>query len=328
MIAAGGGVIVMDRAASAAALPDLPAPVPRVQAPKAPAVPQLPSLPVPVPQPAPAPAPIPVPALPAPVPSVPSPTGPGAGPSAPDAIRPLPSAQIEQIVSAATPQSGESVSRNSSAGQGGAEGRRDRRSKSGRRSSSVHRLPYERRLRLVRELRGCLDRLPERQSNALILRYGVGALRRKPSRQAADALNVSVEAFRRIHRRGLRNLVIRARRTGCEHGGVSGETISAAIDVAWTAAVADQVGTTIAARSGGGSERSAVLGVSESGDEDALADLGGGSGNSDVAGEQEEAAPLFGGLPLDTNSSLFLALLAIVLAGATWVIMSFVRATR
>lgn len=326
MIATASGAIATDRPALAAGLPDVTVPVPSVEVPSPPTLPKLPSLPAPVspqPAPAPVPVPVPVPAVPAPVPVVGQPGGPSGGSGA---VRPLPTGQVERLVSAATPQQGNGGTSELWAGQGGSGGTEAGRRKRARRGSSrVQTLPYERRLRVVRALRGCLDRLPERQSNALILRYGVGTLRRQRSRDAADAINVSLERFRVIHRRGLRNLVVEARLTGCEHGGVADETIASAVDVAWADAVTDRVSTVLAARGGGDRPRSEVLGVSESGGEDALDDLGGGSGS---AGGRPEAASLFGGLPLDTNSPLLLALLAIMLAGATWIIMSFVRASR
>jgi hypothetical protein len=264
--------------------------------------------------------------MPAPVPSITPPAAPGgqSGGSGSGSILPLPGDQVAEIVNASSVQPNGTAP--SGAG-GGREAEGDRsRGAAGGRGARAHTMPYRKRLRLVRALRGCLDRLPERQSDALILRYGVGDLRRQRSRQAADALNVSVERFRAIHRRGMRNLVSEARRSGCEHGGVAGPTMDSAVTAAWQAMVEDAVGTTVAARGDAGPVRNAVLGVRESGREETAG--GGGAGGSDGGGPGPDTASVFDGLPFETDGALFLLLLAAMLAGATWIIMSFVRALR
>ena len=183
-------------------------------------------------------------------------------------------------------------------------------------------MPYRKRLRIVRALRGCLDRLPERQSDALILRYGIGDLARQRAQQAAAALHVSLERFRLIHRRGMRNLMNAARGSSCENGGIASETMTSAYDAAWRATVS-AAATSVAGRRDRGRERSAVLGVQRSGGDEHRS---GGDGGDETGGQR--AATLFGGLQLETDGALFMALLAIMLAGATWIILSFVRALR
>jgi hypothetical protein len=174
----------------------------------------------------------------------------------------------------------------------------------------------------VRALRGCLDRLPERQSDALILRYGIGPLHAQRPREAAHALDVSMTRFGLIHRRGLRNLVRQARLTPCENTPVAGETLSSAYAEAWQAMAS--VGQVAGAQREGGDGRVAVLGVSRS-------DRGEDDGDSDDRSggtKQPALSTFFGGLGPGTDSPWFIALSAIMLAGTLWIIHAFVRALR
>jgi hypothetical protein len=305
---------VADRPASAAGMPRLPSPGAVLQ--EAPAVPSVPSVPALPPAPAPVPVPLPVPA-------VTVPAAPGSGSPAPGQgpVVPLPHSQVVEIVDASSEHAAAAAPPRSAAGQsrGAAGGHGHAR---GRRSSRPETMPYHQRLRLVRALRGCLHRLPEPQSDALILRYGVGDRSRRRAQEAADALNVSLNRFRAIHRRGMRNLVSEAWRSSCENGQVAGPMLASAYTAAWTDTLADAAGATGGAP-GGGREQGGVLGVQQSGGD---GDRSGGDSTGD--GREPRGDSLFGGLPLETKGVWFVVLLAIMLAGASWIIMSFVRASR
>jgi hypothetical protein len=78
---------------------------------------------------------------------------------------------------------------------------------------------FRTRRRLVRALRGCVDRLPPRQDRLLTLRYGVDSASPRPSREVADMLDLSPGEYVAVRRRALQGLVRAARGRACQGGG-------------------------------------------------------------------------------------------------------------
>jgi hypothetical protein len=74
----------------------------------------------------------------------------------------------------------------------------------------------ERRLRrVVRRLDGCLDAVPARMREVLVLRSGLGPAVRHSRAGVAALLDLSVRVVTRIEHRGVRRLEALDRRTGC-----------------------------------------------------------------------------------------------------------------
>jgi hypothetical protein len=182
-------------------LPSPPLPVPSLPAPQLPSVPSpvppVPQLPAaPAPQLPPAPAPAPAPAPPEPARPAPAP----AAPAAPAAQR----AQPAQPAPATAPARSSAVQAPAArASEAPEPARRGARRQADRRVR-----------RLVTRYGACLPGLPARQRRVLRLRAGVGP--REPASRAAVArrLEIPVARVRRTERRGLRALR-RAARGGC-----------------------------------------------------------------------------------------------------------------
>lgn len=116
-------------------------------------------------------------------------------------------------------------------------------------------------------------------------------------------------------------------RSPCEEGGVAGETLASAYVVAREgrfslreAVAVDS--SSIRPASSVGRDTGAVLGVRRSGGAEDDGE------DSDGGGQGPGLTTPFAGLGPGTGGPWFLALLAIMLAGATWIIRAFVRALR
>jgi hypothetical protein len=83
----------------------------------------------------------------------------------------------------------------------------------------------------VQRFDGCLDALPRMQRTTLILRYGVGPVRARSGKQAAQLLDLSRRRVRLLERRGIRTLANAGRRTSCERTGISRTSFVAVYDV-------------------------------------------------------------------------------------------------
>jgi hypothetical protein len=207
-------------------------------------------------------------------------------------------------------------------------------------SRGIHGTHYRKRGRLVRELRGCLDRLPRMQRSALIVRYGIGRIESRSPRLAARALGLSRSRFRRLERRGVRALVAASRRSSCERTGVARATFAAIfwllLDrsaggvVTMPAVVLEPAGGGVRAASAqvpGAGGAGAVRGARESG---AAQGRRRDSGQVDrgTSGTAPSLTTPFGDLRATPGSPLFVLLLAVVLAGAGLAARSILRALR
>jgi Sigma-70, region 4 len=162
----------------------------------------------------------------------------------------------------------------------------------------------------VRRLRGCLDGLPAAQRNTLVLRYGVGPVRRRSRDEAARLLDVSLGRVRLLERRAVRGLAEAGRSTGCEGTGISAGMLEGL--PASFAAGAGVAGALTAALEEGGS--GAVAGVRQAGGEardDAL-EPEGDEGPAASAGPS--LGNPFGSAGPALDNPIFLMLLAIVAA--------------
>ena len=270
---------------------------------------QPPAVPLP-----PLPSPPAAPAQPAPLPQLPSP------PAAPPAV-PLPSSggsvqspaeTLGQVVGG-TVQSVAQGSREAvtvagtRAAAGGASGARARERSRRARAERVH----NKRQRLVRRLRGCLDELSPVRGQLLVLRYGIGRGRARGPARVARKLGITQRQYVILHRRAIHRLVRLAETTGCQRSGIARSLlVNASFDSGMGVRGA---GVTTLAASGGASEESsdqeegAVLGESATGGE-------GGSERSTPAGLSPPIADEMGDLPL------ILAIAAMAAGLVMWVV--------
>lgn len=293
--------------AVAAPLPDVNVPAPPVQLPAVP-TPSTPPVPVPtVPAPqlpaAPAPAPVPVPSVPL------APSG-GRGQDPARALGQVVGTTVERVADGS--RGGVTAARTRAAEAGGTDGSRsDARARARSRRARAERV-HNRRQRLVRQLRGCLDELSPVRGQLLVLRYGVGRGRPRAPAYVARKLGLGRQRYAVVHRRALRRLATLAETTGCRQSGVAPSLfVYAALDSGM--GVRGTAVTTLASAgtdgdSMGERDKSAVLGESERGGET------NGGGPSPSAGL---TPPLVDGA---SDLPLVLAILALVAALVMWIV--------
>ena len=275
---------------------------------------------MPVPVPVPAPAPVPIPAPPALPPVVEVPTAPQIAPltaSAPSVGSVVERAGSPAVAALSSPPASEE----------GEEGSR-RRSREGARRG-LHGTRYRKRGRLVRGLRGCLDRLVPMRRNALILRYGIGRVAVRSPRRAARELGVSRERFRRLERRGVRSLAREARTSSCERTRVRDATLAVVYSLLspeaprteFASADAAVPALRLASASPDAGE-GGVAGARESGGEEPA------GGEDGSAGAGPFLPTPFGDLRATPDSPLFLLLVAVSLVAAGFAARVIARAVR
>jgi hypothetical protein len=164
----------------------------------------------------------------------------------------------------------------------------------------------------------------------LVLHYGIGRFDKRSGRAVARALDLSHGRFRVLERRGLRSLVTRSRRSGCEDTGISVTSFVSVLQE-----LADMwSGGDPAAPAGGGDLQLVSAPASGDGDVAGARQAGG----DDSGGEPADGnggggkGPLlrtpFGEVQASPGSPLFVVLLALVLAGAGLAGRTFLRAVR
>ena len=223
----------------------------------------LPPVPAPLPQvPAPAPPPVPAVEVPLPVP-VPVPVAP---PVAPPALAPSAAPRLEssptQLVgagaalAAAAPGASDPGERTAAGDKHGA-----------RRGGGYFGTRYRKPRRLVRGLRGCLDEIGALPRRLLILRYGIGGYEPRRAAHVAQRLELSRRRYALVRRRGLRQLVMTARGSRCEHEGLAVSAIMIAADTGGAIPAAPATVAQAVSSTGAGTPSGApggVLGRSES----------------------------------------------------------------
>ena len=301
-------------AAGIAPLAAVAAPLPDVPVPAAPPV-QLPAVPLPPPPPAPAPLPQ-LPSAPAPVPAVPLPQSGGGGQSPAETLGQVVGGTVDSVADGSR-QAVTSAGTRAAAGGAGNESRSDARARERRRRAHAERV-YNRRQRLVRRLRGCLDELSPIRGHLLVLRYGLGRGKARGPARVARKLGISRRRYVVVHRRAIHRLVTLAETTGCQSSGVAPSLlVYASFDTGM--AVRGTAVTTLASKGAasqgsGDEEESAVLGESAKGGEQ-------GSERSTPAGLSPPIADEVGDIPL------VLAILAMVAALVMWAVARRRRAS-
>jgi hypothetical protein len=160
----------------------------------------------------------------------------------------------------------------------------------------------------VRGLRGCLDRIAPRRAKLLILRYGIGGLKRRPGREVARILDLSIREYVRMRRRALRTLVIESRRSDCENA-TEGSVMVAMVAAGTAAAPFAGLASDTPDRDSRRRDESAVLGESASSPPDMTAPPG-------TASLPPSAVVDGDGFP-----ALLAALLAMALASLAWFLL-------
>jgi hypothetical protein len=190
----------------------------------------------------------------------------------------------------------------------------------------------------VRNQRGCIG-LPRAQRSALVLRYGIGQVRPRSRREAAGLLGLSRTRLARIERSALRSLVSAGRRSSCERTGVALGTLVAVYGLLAERSFVDGL-TTAATSAASGLDLMSTLtaaGEGEGGVAGTRASGGDQGASEDSDGEGDDrptpaGAPLlgtpFGEVEASPTNPLFIALVAVVLAGAAWVGRGLMRAVR
>jgi hypothetical protein len=202
------------------------------------------------------------------------------------------------------------------------------RSPRGAAERAARRRTVERRgERLVRRLRGCIDRLPPKQRATLILLYGVGPVRPRSGRQAARLLDLSRSRVRVLESRGLRALARMGGTANCAGTGVSQTTLTGVYELLteWSDAGVEalpaplQAGVRVAnaavAALDEDQSEGAVAGVRESAEERRSASSDDPEENDPLASAGPALDDPFGAGDSGIDDPLLLALLALVVAG-------------